>query len=131
MAAQFTFDPNRCTGCQACVVACWMENREQQSRPWRTVHTFNACGHPQLPIFSLSFACHHCEQPACLEHCPADAYTKDATTGNVTIHAELCIGCRYCTWACPHDAPKFNETTGTIEKCTFCAGRLARGQEPA
>lgn len=100
-ATQFTFDPNRCTGCQACVLACWMENRELQSRPWRTVHTFNACGHPDLPVFHLSFACHHCEAPACLEHCPADAYTKDAATGAVTIHADRCMGCRYCTWACP------------------------------
>ncbi|MCE1204628.1 MAG: 4Fe-4S binding protein [Holophagaceae bacterium] len=131
MATQFTFDPNRCTGCQACVVACWMENRAVQSQPWRAVHTFNACGHPDLPVFHLSFACHHCEAPACLEHCPADAYTKDAATGAVTIHADRCMGCRYCTWACPHDAPKFNEALGTIEKCTLCPGRLSQGLEPA
>jgi Fe-S-cluster-containing dehydrogenase component len=131
MATQFTFDPNRCTGCQACVVACWMENHAVQSRPWRTVHTFNACGHPDLPVFHLSFACHHCETPACLENCPADAYTKDPQTGAVTIHAERCMGCRYCTWACPHDAPKVNEAQGTIEKCTLCPERTAQGLEPA
>jgi len=130
-ATQFTFDPNRCTGCQACVVACWMENHKHQSRPWRAVHTFNACGHPDLPVFHLSFACHHCEAPACLEHCPADAYTKDAATGAVTIHADRCMGCRYCTWACPHDAPKFNEALGTIEKCTLCPERWSQGLEPA
>ena len=131
MAGQFTFDPNRCTGCEACVVACWMEHRERQSRPWRTVHTFNAFGHPDLPVFHLSFACHHCERPACLEHCPAEAYTKDAATGAVTIHADRCVGCRYCTWACPHDAPKFDPGRGTIEKCTLCPERLRQGLEPA
>jgi Fe-S-cluster-containing dehydrogenase component len=130
-ATQFTFDPNRCTGCQACVLACWMENQSGQTRSWRTIHTFNACGHPDLPVFHLSFACHHCEAPACLEHCPADAYTKDAATGAVTIHADRCMGCRYCTWACPHDAPKFNVDLGTIEKCTLCPERLAQGLEPA
>jgi Fe-S-cluster-containing dehydrogenase component len=131
MASQFTFDPNRCTGCEACVLACWMENRERQSRPWRAVHTFNRFGHPDLPVFHLSFACHHCEAPACLEHCPADAYTKDPATGLVTVHADRCMGCRYCTWACPHDAPKFDAGQGTIEKCTLCPERLARGLEPA
>ena len=131
MASQFTFDPNRCTGCEACVVACWMENRERQSRPWRAIHTFNACGHPDLPVFHLSFACHHCEAPACLEHCPAEAYTKDPATGVVTVHADRCMGCRYCTWACPHDAPKFNAGLGTIEKCTLCPERAAHGQGPA
>jgi len=131
MASQFTFDPNRCTGCEACVVACWMENRERQSRPWRAVHTFNAFGHPDLPVFHLSLACHHCESPACLENCPAAAYTKDPVTGAVTLHTDRCMGCRYCTWACPHDAPKFNDQAGTIEKCTFCPERAAQGLEPA
>ncbi|MFZ1613303.1 MAG: DmsC/YnfH family molybdoenzyme membrane anchor subunit [Holophaga sp.] len=131
MAFQFTFDLNRCTGCQACVVGCWMENHAQQDLNWRQVHTFNGCRHPALPVFHLSLACHHCEDPACLKHCPANAYTKDAATGAVIIHAERCMGCRYCTWACPHDAPKFNAGLGTIEKCTFCFDRIGQGQEPA
>jgi Fe-S-cluster-containing dehydrogenase component len=131
MPFQFVFDPNRCTGCQACVVGCWMENRGKQALNWRQVHTFNAFRHPALPLFHLSLACHHCEDPACLRNCPADAYTKDAATGAVTIHAERCMGCRYCTWACPHDAPKFNPAAGTIEKCTFCPERIGQGLEPA
>lgn len=131
MAFQFVFDPNRCTGCQACVVGCWMENRASQGLNWRQVHTFNPLRHPALPLFHLSLACHHCEDPACLRNCPASAYTKDPATGAVTIHTERCLGCRYCTWACPHDAPKYNETLGTIEKCTFCPERLAAGLEPA
>jgi Fe-S-cluster-containing dehydrogenase component len=131
MAFQFVFDLNRCTGCQACVVGCWMENRAEQGQNWRQVHTFNAFRHPALPLFHLSLACHHCEDPACLRNCPADAYSKDPVTGAVTVHAERCMGCRYCTWACPHDAPKFNATLGTIEKCTFCPQRLEKGLEPA
>jgi len=131
MAFQFIFDPNRCTGCQACVVGCWMENRGDQSQNWRQVHAFNGFRHPALPRFHLSLACHHCEDPACLRNCPANAYTKDPATGAVTIHAERCMGCRYCTWACPHDAPKFNPALGTIEKCTFCPERLRQGLEPA
>jgi Fe-S-cluster-containing dehydrogenase component len=131
MALQFTFDPNRCTGCQACVVACWMEHRARQAGPWREVHAFNAFRHPALPVIHASLACHHCDEPACLLNCPAAAYTRDPATGAVTVHGDRCLGCRYCTWACPHDAPRFNPAAGTIEKCTFCAERLAAGQEPA
>lgn len=131
MAVQFTFDPDRCTGCQACVLGCWMEHRTRQSRPWRTVHTFNPLRHPALPVIHASLACHHCDAPACLLNCPAAAYTRDPATGAVKVHADRCIGCRYCTWACPHDAPKFDPLAGTIEKCTFCVERLAEGQEPA
>lgn len=131
MSFTFTFDPNRCTGCGACVVGCWMENGDQQTQSWRQIHTFNPSGLPGLPRFQLSLACHHCEDPACLRHCPVEAYTRDAVTGAVTLHPDRCMGCRYCTWACPHDAPKFNPTAGTIEKCTFCPSRLEAGLEPA
>lgn len=130
-ARRFTFDANRCTGCQACVLGCWMEHRGRQAAPWRHVETFNPGRHPDLPGFRLSLACHHCEMPACLENCPAGAYTKDPATGTVTLHAGRCMGCRYCTWACPHDAPRFDQVAGTVEKCTFCPERQAQGLEPA
>ena len=131
MTLGFVFDLNRCTGCQACVLACWMENRQRQTQNWRQVHTFNGFHHPDQSCFQLSLACHHCEHPACLAQCPAKAYTKDAKTGAVLLHPERCLGCRYCTWACPYDAPKFSVSTGLVEKCTFCAERLAEGLEPA
>jgi anaerobic dimethyl sulfoxide reductase subunit B (iron-sulfur subunit) len=40
-------------------------------------------------------------------------------------------GCRYCEWACPYDAPQFNELTGVMSKCDFCQDLLAQGQNPA
>jgi len=49
----------------------------------------------------------------------------------VTIDAARCIGCTYCAWACPYDAPRYNAETRLMEKCTFCAERLAEGREPA
>jgi len=130
-APRFVLDTELCTGCQACVLGCWMENRTTQTLPWRKVHTFNGHRHPDLPVFHLSLACHHCAHPACLEHCPAGAYTRDAATGAVTLRPEACMGCRYCTWACPHDAPHYASVKGTVEKCTFCRPRLERGLEPA
>ena len=128
---QFRFDPKRCTGCEACVLACWMENRAAQAQPWRRVHTFNPMRHPDLPVFHLSLACHHCEDPACLAHCPAKAYTRDPDTGAVVLHPERCMGCRYCTWACPHDAPRYDPVRGTVAKCTFCLDRQQQGLRPA
>jgi Fe-S-cluster-containing dehydrogenase component len=127
MDRAFVFDPNLCTGCQACRVACGTEN--PQSGPWRQVHTFNPARLPSLPRTHLSLACHHCEEPACLRHCPAGAYSRGE--GRVDLRREHCLGCRYCTWACPHDAPRFDPAQGLAEKCTLCAPRLGRGLAPA
>ena len=41
------------------------------------------------------------------------------------------MGCKYCTWACPYDAPIFNPKEGIIEKCTFCNHRIEKGEKPA
>jgi DMSO reductase anchor subunit/Pyruvate/2-oxoacid:ferredoxin oxidoreductase delta subunit len=58
------------------------------------------------------------------------AYTVDST-GAVIHHQERCMGCRYCTWRCPYDAPKINEAKGIIEKCHLCTERAGDGIEPA
>lgn len=131
MRYRFVFDPNRCVGCQACVVACGMENGKDQSLAWRTVNTFNAFRHPLLRTQHLSLACNHCEDAICLRSCPARAYTRDAQTGAIIHHAEHCMGCQYCTWACPYDGPRFVPQKGIIEKCTFCNARLLEGRKPA
>ncbi len=126
----FSFDPNRCTGCQACELACTIENG-LAGVSWRQVSTFNAPRHPEAPVIHLSMACNHCADAPCMEHCPALAYSQDEATGIVTLHADLCIGCRYCSWACPYDAPKFDVPQGVMTKCTFCCHRQAEGLEPA
>jgi Fe-S-cluster-containing dehydrogenase component/DMSO reductase anchor subunit len=129
--AAFVFDPDRCTACEACRIACGIENNEGRDTGWRTISTFNLQRHPALPTRHLSLACNHCDTPACALGCPAAAYDRDEKTGAVLLDPEKCIGCRYCSWVCPYDAPKFDETRGVMTKCTFCAPRLAEGGQPA
>ena len=51
--------------------------------------------------------------------------------GIVMVDYEKCIGCRYCEWACPYDAPQFDEQRGIMTKCNFCYDALANGESPS
>lgn len=127
----FIFDENKCVGCHACVVACINENGFQSPERWRNVLNSNPNLHPGLPLFYLSLACNHCDEAPCMYNCPSKAFYKDEVTGAIVHDPDRCMGCKYCTWACPYDAPKFNPSTGLIEKCTFCNERIEEGLKPA
>jgi Fe-S-cluster-containing dehydrogenase component len=126
----FVFDENKCVGCNACSVACMNENEVDPAIPWRNVY-LAPVEKPDLPLFYLSMSCNHCEDAPCMKGCPALAYSRDDITGAVLHHADKCIGCQYCTWTCPFDAPKYNPDKGIVEKCTFCNHRLLEGRQPA
>jgi DMSO reductase iron-sulfur subunit len=131
MPNSFLFDPNRCTGCGACRLACSIENQLEPERSWRRIDTFNRTRYPGVPLYHLSLACNHCDEPACMFACPALAYTRDEESGAVLLDEAKCIGCRYCAWACPYDAPVFEPPRGVMTKCTFCRHRLQEGRKPA
>ncbi|MCK4919630.1 MAG: 4Fe-4S dicluster domain-containing protein [Bacteroidales bacterium] len=127
----FIFDKNRCVGCDACVIACVNENGFQSPETWRSVSKSNPQHFPGLPLFHLSMACNHCDYAPCEDSCPAQAFYFDKKTGAILHDSESCIGCKYCTWTCPYDAPKFNPVQGIIEKCTFCNHRIEKGLKPS
>jgi Fe-S-cluster-containing dehydrogenase component len=124
-------DLETCVGCHACVIACANENGLHDGRLWRQIVTYNPARHPASATHHLSLACNHCLAAPCLYHCPAGAITRDATTGVVLIDDARCIGCRYCSWVCPFDAPRFDAARGVMTKCTLCNHRLHAGMAPA
>ena len=122
---RFAVDLDACTGCKACVTACHGLNGLDDDESWRAVTTLE--GSRQ----TITTACHHCLDPACLAGCPADAYEKDPVTGIVVHLDDQCIGCSYCTLTCPYDVPVYNPSRGIVRKCDLCRGRLAEGEAPA
>jgi len=98
-----------------------------------------------LPFLVL---CNHCENPPCCRVCPTQATFKRESDGIVLMDFHRCIGCRFCMAACPYGSRSFNfrdprpfieeiskefptRTKGVVEKCNFCAERLAVGKMPA
>ncbi|NOX34319.1 MAG: 4Fe-4S dicluster domain-containing protein [Deltaproteobacteria bacterium] len=90
--------------------------------------------------------CNHCKHAPCVRACPTQATFK-REDGIVMMDYHRCIGCRFCMAACPFGSRSFNfrdprpfikkispnyptRTKGVVEKCDFCAERLAKGKLP-
>ena len=129
MRKGFIYNHNKCVACRACSAACILENG------WgihaREIVTFNSEALATLPLINLSLACNHCETAVCLNGCPTSAYSRDKLTNAVIIDDNKCIGCKYCQWNCPYDAPKFDSQHGIIGKCNLCYSRMTNGYLPA
>ena len=129
----FQVDLDACTGCKACVSACHHLNGldEAEAETWRTVGLLHG-GSPTQPIQqTVTTACHHCLDPACMKGCPVNAYEKSAETGIVRHLDDQCIGCQYCTLTCPYEVPQYSKSRGIVRKCDMCGDRLASGEAPA
>ncbi|HYG59747.1 MAG TPA: DMSO/selenate family reductase complex B subunit [Symbiobacteriaceae bacterium] len=127
----FYYDMTACIACKTCQVACNDKNDLKVGTLFRRVHTFEGGKFPKPWVYHLSIACNHCAEPRCVQNCPTGALSKREKDGLVVHDKDACIGCRYCTWACPYGAPQFIEEAGRIGKCTGCADLVDRGQNPA
>lgn len=154
-------DLDRCTGCQACAVACKVENNVPFTGPegtensleinWMQVLATSEGEFPNVRTRFMPVLCMHCDKPPCVSVCPTGATYKSDRSGIVAQVYSRCIGCRYCAVACPYTVKFFNwsdpqwpeemaerltpdvsiRTKGVIEKCTFCSHRLPRAREKA
>jgi anaerobic dimethyl sulfoxide reductase subunit B len=126
----FFVDTTKCINCGTCEVACRDANGGRTGLRLRRVRVFEGGEFPRIFAYNISMACNHCQDPACLRSCPAGAYSREED-GAIVHDPARCIGCRYCTWACPYGAPQYDPGTGRVAKCNMCIGRTAAGEPPA
>jgi len=123
-----TIDLTTCVACDACVLACKMENSvpDGHARDWTEQKLTESSTGMDLELFSNR--CHHCEAAPCVAVCPTGAsYIKD---GIVLVNKDLCVGCRHCISGCPYGA-RYLHPDNYVDKCTFCEHRLGTDRQPA
>jgi molybdopterin-containing oxidoreductase family iron-sulfur binding subunit len=153
-------DLDRCTGCEACVIACHAENNlpvvgEDQSAKgrqvnWIRVERYWEGEYPYVKARFIPVLCQQCEAAPCEPVCPVYATYRNPEGINTQVY-NRCIGTRFCANNCPYTVRFFNwldphwdeplsqqlnpdvavRGKGMMEKCTFCSQRIQHARDQA
>ena len=153
-------DTDRCTGCEACVVACHEENNlqtvgEEEARKGRTMHWLRIertveGDFPDVRVKFRPVMCQQCGEAPCEPVCPVYATYHTDEGLNAMVYSR-CVGTRFCANNCPYTVRTFNwfdpewaeplerqlnpdvsvRVAGVMEKCTFCVQRIQDTQRTA
>ena len=122
-------DLDACTGCKACVAACHSLNGLDDDEAWRSVGLLHG-GSSHAPVQqTVTTACHHCLDPACMNGCPVERLREGSGHRHrqaprrpvhrlPVLHAHLPV----------RGAASTTSKRGIVRKCDMCSDRLARGR---
>ena len=118
MKYRFTVNPNLCTGCRTCELACSFTHAIDNIRGQSRIYPLDG-GFKDLWV---PVVCLQCDDAACVKSCLVDALKRNPETGAIELNQEVCVKCMACVAACPFGCSIFDQQHQIIVKCDLCGG---------
>lgn len=120
MVKRIAVNPDLCTGCGLCEVACSLKHEKECRPDYSRIYISKI----EEDGVNVPVLCMHCNDAPCVAVCPTGAMARDEKNGNVLLNADRCIGCQMCIMVCPYGAIKSRtiDNSFKILKCDLCEG---------
>jgi Fe-S-cluster-containing hydrogenase component 2 len=118
MQRMLLVDPEKCTGCNLCEIACSIKNEGVCNPTASRIHVVKWI---RSGVY-VPMVCQQCEEAVCQTVCPMNCIEKDDTTGTFLIDYDRCVGCKLCAIFCPFGGVGIDARRGRVIKCELCGG---------
>jgi anaerobic carbon-monoxide dehydrogenase iron sulfur subunit len=120
MEKVIVIDPDYCTGCRICEMACSLSHVGQCNPERSRIRVLR--DEEDGLIVCTPTTCLQCEDPMCIRSCPTGATYKGGPAGAKLVATQKCIGCSACVYACPFGQTFLDPVRRVAVRCDLCEG---------